>query len=340
MDTADLVASTYDAHQRELYSFALRSTRDPEVAEDVLQEAFTRLIVEVEAGRTPDNIRAWLYRVIANLIASGAGDGRSPALGALVSDDIDAGPSRVPRPGAPFGSRGRPRRARRGERIALVMAANGFKGIEIADAIGRSSSATRTMMCRSRVHLRQRLGSMGSWGRRHDRPRRGAPSRQPPSTSTCRRRTTSASSRIWSDAIRAGFAEDLDTDARAIAAMTSEDAPVAPCQDPRGCPEHRRADDRAACRGDAGLRHRAASDLDPAPVPRSLALTAAAAVVVASSAGCSSGDRPRVGLRTSQGLAGASASTTPTGSAATGPRSPPSNRARGWQPARGHRSPT
>jgi len=165
MDTADLIASTYDAHQRELYSFALRSTRDPEVAEDVLQEAFTRLIVEVEAGRTPDNIRAWLYRVIANLIASG---GRRATvarrqLGALVNDDIDAGPEPA--------YLDQERRSDlevalseldEAERIALVMAANGFKGIEIADAIGRSSSATRTMMCRSRVHLRQRLGSMGS----------------------------------------------------------------------------------------------------------------------------------------------------------------------------------
>ena len=46
-------------------------------------------------------------------------------------------------------------------RTALVMAANGFKGIEIADAIGRSGTATRTLMCRSRLQLRQRLGSNG-----------------------------------------------------------------------------------------------------------------------------------------------------------------------------------
>lgn len=165
MNTADLIASTYDAHQRELYSFALRSTSDPENAADLLQEAFTRLIIEVEAGRTPDNVRAWLYRVIANLIASG---GRRATvarrqLGALVNDDIDEGPEPA--------YLDQERRSDleivlgeldEAERTALVMAANGFKGIEIADAIGRSSNATRTMMCRSRVHLRQRLASMGS----------------------------------------------------------------------------------------------------------------------------------------------------------------------------------
>ncbi len=37
------------------------------------------------------------------------------------------------------------------------MAANGFNGMEIAEAIGRSGNATRTLMCRSRLQLRQRL---------------------------------------------------------------------------------------------------------------------------------------------------------------------------------------
>ncbi|MFL5667822.1 MAG: RNA polymerase sigma factor [Chloroflexota bacterium] len=165
IDTADLIASTYDAHQRELYSFALRATHDPEIAGDLLHEAFTRLIVEVEAGRTPDNIRAWLYRVITNLIVS-AGRRATVArrqLGALMNEEIDTGPepaylaqerrSDLEIALAELGE---------AERTALIMAANGFKGIEIAEAIGRSSNATRTMMCRSRVHLRQRLGSTGS----------------------------------------------------------------------------------------------------------------------------------------------------------------------------------
>ena len=42
----------------------------PGVAEDLLQEAFLRLTREVRADRTPDNVRAWLYRVGANLAVS------------------------------------------------------------------------------------------------------------------------------------------------------------------------------------------------------------------------------------------------------------------------------
>ena len=164
-DTATLVTATYDAHQRELYSFALRSTRDPEAAEDLVQEAFIRLIVEIDAGRTPTNIRAWLYRVIANLVVSG---GRRATvarrqLGALVETGVDDGPE----PAYLDHERQSDLEAALAEldvdeRTALVMAANGFKGMEIAEAIGRSGNATRTMMCRSRLQLRQRLGSSGA----------------------------------------------------------------------------------------------------------------------------------------------------------------------------------
>ncbi len=47
-------------------------------------------------------------------------------------------------------------------RTALLMAANGFNGMEIAEAIGRSGNATRTLMCRSRLQLRHRLDDIGS----------------------------------------------------------------------------------------------------------------------------------------------------------------------------------
>jgi RNA polymerase sigma-70 factor (ECF subfamily) len=164
VSTAELIATTYDAHQRELYSFALASTRDPEAAADLLQEAFTRLIIEIDADRTPTNVRAWLYRVISNLAVS---RGRRASVAqrhaeALVKDDRIDGPE----PAFLEHERNADLAVALGEldiaeRAALVMAANGFKGLEIADAIGRSGAATRTMMCRSRVHLRQRLASMG-----------------------------------------------------------------------------------------------------------------------------------------------------------------------------------
>ena len=53
-----------------LYAFALGITHSGTAAEDLVQETFLRLVREVQAGRTPDNVRAWLYRVCANLATS------------------------------------------------------------------------------------------------------------------------------------------------------------------------------------------------------------------------------------------------------------------------------
>jgi RNA polymerase sigma-70 factor (ECF subfamily) len=161
--TAELVAAIYDAHQGELFSFALRTSRDRDVAEDLVHESFLRLIVEVEAGRDPTNIRAWLYRVIANLAVS---RGRRATvaqrqMGALVERGTASGPeplfleherrSDLDALLADLGA---------DARTALLMAANGFNGMEIAEAIGRTGSATRTLMCRARLQLRERLNSM------------------------------------------------------------------------------------------------------------------------------------------------------------------------------------
>ena len=44
-------------------------------------------------------------------------------------------------------------------RTALLLAAEGFSGAEIAAAIGRSESATRTLLCRTRLRVRGRLES-------------------------------------------------------------------------------------------------------------------------------------------------------------------------------------
>jgi RNA polymerase sigma-70 factor (ECF subfamily) len=163
--TDEFVAEVYDGHQRELFTFALRACRDHEAAEDLVHEAFVRLVVEVEAGRTPRHIRAWLYRVIANLAVS-RGRRASVAerqLGALADARMDAGPE----PAYLEHERQADLDAILGElgsdaRTALLMAANGFNGLEIAEAIGRTGNATRTLMCRARLQLRERLGTSES----------------------------------------------------------------------------------------------------------------------------------------------------------------------------------
>ena len=67
---ADYVMAAYDEHQRRLTSFAYALTRDADAADDLVQEAFLRLIKQHAAGNPPDNVLAWLYRVCSNLATS------------------------------------------------------------------------------------------------------------------------------------------------------------------------------------------------------------------------------------------------------------------------------
>jgi len=161
-----LVVTAWADHHAEVYAFLVRTTRDPEVAEDLLSEAYLRLTTEVRAGRAPDNTRAWLYRVGANLAVS-RGRRISAALRGIV---------RLRNTGAPTTTTQTPEAgylAREGRanlvgvladldpgaRAALLLSSEGFSGAEIAAAIGRSEAATRTLLCRTRVRVRSRLES-------------------------------------------------------------------------------------------------------------------------------------------------------------------------------------
>ena len=161
-----LVVAAWTDHHGEIYAFLVRTTRDPEVAEDLLSEAFLRLTTEARAGRTPDNVRAWLYRVGANLAVS-RGRRLSSALRAVVRLGNAPGASRTE--DAPeAGYLGREGRASLlavladldpVARAALLLSSEGFSGAEIAAAIGRSEAATRTLLCRTRMRVRSRLES-------------------------------------------------------------------------------------------------------------------------------------------------------------------------------------
>ena len=156
-DEAEL-SNLYMRYRGEILAFLLPMTRDHEVAEDLLQDAFIRLIREARAGRMPDNVRAWLYRVATNLAIS---RGRRVATWLrIVPRLLDR--DEPPRPEAEFLQHERDAelhaalgRLRSDGRAALLLAAQGFNGHEIATAIGRSELATRTLLYRSRIELRR-----------------------------------------------------------------------------------------------------------------------------------------------------------------------------------------
>ena len=158
------VAAAYDEYQRDLYSYARVVSRDHTVAEDVTQETFLRLVREMHAGRPPDDVRAWLYAVASNLLRSRArrqivaerwrsffqrsdsvASSEDAYLGQEQRADIERALASLPAE----------------HRMAFLLAAAGFTGREVAAVIGRSEGATRSILWRSRLALRERLASGG-----------------------------------------------------------------------------------------------------------------------------------------------------------------------------------
>src|SRR5512135_1645352 len=159
-----IVLGAWTEHREELYALLVRTTHDRDVAEDLLQDAYLRLTREARAGRTPENVRAWLYRVATNLATSRGRRVSSAVRWLAGAGRRGAGtdPSEPPEAGLL-------RREGRAEllglldglgpdaRAALLLSSEGFHGDEIAAAIGRTPAATRTLLTRTRMRLRSRL---------------------------------------------------------------------------------------------------------------------------------------------------------------------------------------
>lgn len=155
-----LVLDAYERHGPELLGFLVRITRERAAAEDLLQDTFLRLVAEARAGRAPTDVRAWLFRVAANRAISAARRRATVAKwapflarpsaaesseDAVVARDamsrLEAALARLPADG----------------RTAVLLAAQGLGTASVARAIGRTELATRSLLCRSRLRIRDQL---------------------------------------------------------------------------------------------------------------------------------------------------------------------------------------
>src|SRR6476660_1365304 len=65
----EVLQGLHDRHAPELWRFAMRLTRDPQVAEDVVQESLLRAWRDPQlATRSEQQSRAWLFTVVRNLV--------------------------------------------------------------------------------------------------------------------------------------------------------------------------------------------------------------------------------------------------------------------------------
>jgi RNA polymerase sigma-70 factor (ECF subfamily) len=159
------ISAVYDACHQELFGFAAAMTREVGAAEDIVHEAFARLVREAAGGRTPENPRAWLYTVCANL-------GRSRARRrAIVTrwqqltgsprthDTAEAAEATVIRREAASALSRALDSLPADQRTALLLSADGFNGREIAGIVGRTEGATRNLLWRARLNLKDQLDS-------------------------------------------------------------------------------------------------------------------------------------------------------------------------------------
>ena len=153
--------AAYAAFAPELLRFATSRLRDVAAAEDLVQEAFVRLAAESQAWRKPRNQRAWLYRVVLNLVVSGT---RRAAVARRRSTEIARDEITDQSPELYFMTSERNadlwaamEAAGPVGRTGLILAAQGYSGREIAGVLGRSEGATRVLMCRARRDVRREL---------------------------------------------------------------------------------------------------------------------------------------------------------------------------------------
>jgi RNA polymerase sigma factor (sigma-70 family) len=169
---AQLAADAYTRHQAALLGWVTSVTRDPDLAADVTQETFVRLLREMQLGRSPDAVRAWLWRVAANLVASeGRHVGARRRWEATRGREIARVRERTgtPSPEEMLISREQDEQLRillaglgHEVRSSLQLAALGYSGREIAATIGRNEGSTRALMCRGRRRLRVEIASLGA----------------------------------------------------------------------------------------------------------------------------------------------------------------------------------
>ena len=155
------VAAAYVEYAPRLRQRMRAVLRDEAAAEDIVQEAFARLVVQVRVGPTPENLGGWLHRVGMNLVVSGARRDRTARVNAhrlLLGGDGPASPEStaehrelLQRLSTAFAALEPP------DRLAIELAARGLSRAEMARQLGRTEVATRAMLSRARNKLRVRL---------------------------------------------------------------------------------------------------------------------------------------------------------------------------------------
>ncbi len=144
------VPVAFRQHYPALIRYAMRFTGDPDAAEDVVQEAFVRLL---DQQLPEQEVRPWLFVVTANLARDGVRK-RSRRKRLLLEAPVEAERPELPERAAERAERvARVREALQElserDRTLLLMREEGFRYAEIAEAVGVKSTSVGALVARA-----------------------------------------------------------------------------------------------------------------------------------------------------------------------------------------------
>ena len=155
------VESIFDEQYDGLYRYLARLTGDPDLAADVAQECFIRL---VERQPEDHQLKAWLYRVATNLVRDHARVHKRRL--ELLDESADSlrEASRPPDPDRALEQAEARRVVHRAlaalslrDRTLLLMREQGFSHREMAEAVGTTTKSVGSMIARALRKLARNL---------------------------------------------------------------------------------------------------------------------------------------------------------------------------------------
>lgn len=147
------VEAIFDAHYQVLFRYLVRLTGDPDLAADVAQESFIRLV-----ERHPDErqIRGWLFRVATNLVRDASRVSRRRIELLQESTDVLSLIGAQPDPETTLELKQRRQVVRTAlealsprDRTLLLMREEGFSHREMAVAVGTTTKSVGSMIARA-----------------------------------------------------------------------------------------------------------------------------------------------------------------------------------------------
>jgi RNA polymerase sigma-70 factor (ECF subfamily) len=146
-----------------LYRVALSLLRNPAEAEDVVQDAFLRVLQRRKQLASVVDLRPWLVRIAWNLAIDRIRRQRPQQMddafaAGLVSANIPADEALTEAAGIRHVLAAMEGLLQHERQALLLSAMEELSTAEIAVVLGKSESSVRSLLFRARTHLRQRLG--------------------------------------------------------------------------------------------------------------------------------------------------------------------------------------